>query len=57
MPYKVVGKKVMHYKNGKWSVKQNCSSHENAVKAVRLLRGVEHGMVPRSQKKKSRSKK
>lgn len=37
MPYKVVGKNVMHLKGGKWSVKQRCSSHENAVDAVKLL--------------------
>jgi hypothetical protein len=37
MPFKVIGNKVMHYKNGKWSIKQRCSSHANAVKAVGLL--------------------
>ena len=37
MPYKVVGDKVYHKKGGKWSVKQQCSSHKNAVKAVGLL--------------------
>jgi len=47
MPYKVVGNKVMHYKNGKWSVKQTASSHENAIKAVKLLHGIEHGMKSR----------
>ena len=43
MPYKVVGKNVMHYKDGKWSVKQHCSSHENAVKAVGLLHAKGYG--------------
>ena len=38
MPYKIVGKKLMHKKGGKWSVKQNCSSHANAVKALGLLK-------------------
>ena len=47
MPYKVKGKAVYHLKNGKWSKKQQCSSHENALKAMRLLHGVEHGMKPR----------
>lgn len=37
MPYKVEKNKVMHKKGGKWSVKQVCTSHENAVKAVKLL--------------------
>jgi hypothetical protein len=37
MPYKVVRNKVMHQVGGKWSVKQTCSSHANAVKAVGLL--------------------
>jgi hypothetical protein len=50
MPYKIVGNKVMHQKDGKWSTKQTCQSHANAVKAVRLLRGVEHGMIPRRKK-------
>ena len=37
MPYKVEGKKVLHKVNGKWAIKQTCTSHENAVKAVGLL--------------------
>lgn len=47
MPYRIEGKNVLHYKGGHWKIKQRCSSHENAVKAVRLLHGVEHGMKPR----------
>jgi hypothetical protein len=50
MPYKIVGNKVMHKKGDKWTVKQTCKSHENAVKAVRLLQGVEHGMKPRKRR-------
>ena len=46
MPYKVKGKAVYHLKGGKWSVKQQCTSHENAVKAMNLLQGVEHGWKP-----------
>ena len=49
-PYKVLGNKVMHQKGGKWSIKQTCKSNANAKAAVRLLRGVEHGMVPRKKK-------
>ncbi len=52
MPYKVTGNKVMHLKGGEWSVKQTCSSHENAVSAMRLLNGVEHGMTPDNEAKK-----
>lgn len=37
MPYKVEGKKVLHKVGDKWTVKQNCSSHENAIKAVAIL--------------------
>jgi len=43
MPYRVSGNKVLHKKAGKWSVKQTCSSHENAVKAVRLLHSKGYG--------------
>lgn len=54
MPYKIVGNVVMHKKKGKWSKKQRCGSHANAVAAVRLLRGVEHGMVVRGSSTSSR---
>ena len=49
MPYKVSGSNVMHYKGGKWSVKQHCKSPANARAAIRLLQGVEHGMKPRKK--------
>jgi len=52
MPYKVIGNRVMHKKGGKWSTKQTCGSHEAANAAMRLLYGIEHGMKPRSKKKK-----
>jgi hypothetical protein len=42
MPYKRAGKNVMHLKNGKWSIKQRCSSVENAEAAIRLLNAKEH---------------
>ncbi len=44
MPYKIEGNRVMHYKGGKWTTKQVCKNNANAKAAVRLLRGVEHGM-------------
>ena len=50
MPYKVVGKKVMHKKGGVWKVKQTCKSNANAKKAMRLLYGIEGGMTPRNRK-------
>ncbi len=49
MPYKISGNKVMHQKGGKWSVKQTCSSHENAIKALSLLQGLEHGSIKKSE--------
>jgi len=50
MPYKIEGNKVLHFKNGKWSVKQTCSSHGAAEAAMRLLQGVEHGWKPTGEK-------
>ncbi len=49
-PYKCVGNKLMHKKDGEWSLKQTCESKENCIKAMRLLYGIEGGMVPRSKK-------
>jgi hypothetical protein len=46
MPYKIQGSEILHFKQGKWSVKQKCSSPENAKKALRLLEGIEHGWNP-----------
>jgi hypothetical protein len=37
MPYKREGNKVLHFKDGKWSVKQVCKSAANAVATIRLL--------------------
>lgn len=54
MPYKRVGKKVMHKKDG-WSVKQTATSVENAKKTMNLLRGVEHGWKPTGKKSKHHS--
>lgn len=42
MPYKVKGAAVYHKKAGMWVKKQQCASHSNAVKAMRLLEAVEH---------------
>jgi hypothetical protein len=37
MPYKIQGTRVLHFKHGKWSVKQTCESASKARAAVRLL--------------------
>ncbi len=41
MPYRRSGKDVLHFKGGKWKIKQHCSSTENAKAAIRLLRAKE----------------
>lgn len=45
MPYKRKGKVIYHFKNGKWSIKQRCKSVGNAIAALRLLNGLEHGSI------------
>jgi hypothetical protein len=49
MPYKRSGSNVLHEKGGKWTIKQHCSSPENAKKAIRLLQMVEHGGTPKKK--------
>ena len=49
MPYKRVGNVIYTKSSGKWEKKQTCGSVEKAERALRLLRGVEHGMVPRKK--------
>jgi len=51
MPYKVAGSNLWHKKGGKWTIKQHCSSHENAVKAMQLLQMKEHGKTILTGKK------
>jgi len=46
MPYKRVGKNILHFKNGKWKLKQKCKSVAAARKAINLLRGIMHGWRP-----------
>jgi hypothetical protein len=41
MPYKRKGKIIWHKKNGKWSIKQRCTSIDNAKAALRLLESME----------------
>lgn len=41
MPYKVVGKDVMKEVDGKWIVKQHCTSAENAHRIMSYLQKLE----------------
>jgi len=50
MPLKVEGSNVLHEKDGKWTIKQKCKSHSAALRAMALLRGIEHGWKPTGQK-------
>ena len=54
MPYKIIGKNVMHKKGGKWTTKQRCLSEANAKAAMRLLQGIEHGNWRPTGKKRKR---
>jgi len=47
MPYKLVGKTIYTKSSGTWKKKQTCSSVANGKSALRLLRGIEHGMRKR----------
>ena len=55
MPYKREGKKILHKKDGKWSVKQTAKSVESAKSAMRLLQGIEHGWEPTEKRPKHHS--
>lgn len=46
MPYKLQGNNVLHFKNGKWTVKQKAKSKLSAMKAIRLLNAIDHGFKP-----------
>jgi Zn/Cd-binding protein ZinT len=50
MPYKIKGKEVLHFKNGKWILKQTAHSHQKAINTVKLLQGLEHGWHPDKSK-------
>jgi hypothetical protein len=52
MPYKIVGKKVMHKKGGVWKVKQVATSIKKAEATIHLLQGIEHGWKPTKKKKR-----
>jgi len=56
MPYKRKGKTIYTKSSGKWRKKQTAKSVANAKKALRFLRGLEHGMKPRKQTRKRKRK-
>lgn len=51
MPYRIAsdGVTIEHKKGGKWSKKQTCKNHKNAVKALGLLEGLEKGTIKPKQ--------
>ena len=49
MPYKREGRKVFHKVKGRWKLKQTATSIEKAKAIIRLLQGIEHGMVLRKR--------
>jgi len=49
MPYKILnGTDVMHFKNGKWTLKQRAKNSQNAHKILGLLNGIEAGTIDSS---------
>lgn len=49
MPYKTIGNKVYSKSSGKWRLKQTCRTAGAAQKAIRLLRGIEHGTIKKKK--------
>lgn len=56
MPYRRKGSVIYTKSTGKWKIKQRCKSPANANKALRLLRGLEHGTIKPSQVGKKRKR-
>lgn len=56
MPYKRVGKTVYSKSSGKWKKKQTATSVPRAKRAMKLLRGLEHGTIKPSEVGNSRRK-
>ena len=61
MPYRRTGRKVYYKATGKWKLKQTCGSIAKAIRALKLLRGLESGSIKKSEvgrrNRKKRSKK
>ena len=49
MPYKRIGKKIYTKATGRWRLKQTCHSVAKATRALKLLRGLEHGTIKRKK--------
>ena len=49
MPYKRIGKIVYHKIGRGWTIKQKCHSIPKAMRAIRLLYGIENGMTLRKR--------
>jgi len=45
MPWKRVGKTIYTKATGSWRKKQTCKSVASAKRALKLLRGLEHGTI------------
>lgn len=56
MPYRRKGRTIYSKATGKWRKKQTCRSVAAAKRALKLLRGIEHGLVPRKRKKKRKKR-
>jgi len=56
MPNKRVGRRIYHKVEGKWKLKQECSSVSNAKAALKLLQGVAHGWKPTGRKRRRRKR-
>lgn len=57
MPYKRSRRKVYSKATGKWKLKQTCGSIAKAKRAMKLLQGLESGLIKRSQVGKKKRKK
>ena len=54
MPYKREGNKIYTKASGNWKLKQTCANVKNAIKAMGLLQGLEHGSIKKSEVGKSK---
>ena len=56
MPYKRIKKTIYTKSSGRWKKKQTCKSVASAKKALKLLRGLEHGTIKKLRKTKKGKK-
>lgn len=59
MPYRRIGRTIYTKASGRWKKKQTCRSVAAAKRALKLLRGLEHGTITpqQAQRYKNRHKK